>query len=391
MENMRRNQEDGSNQHPSHSPTPRRSSRNKPRRSKSEHEKRNITKNNDSEKVLPELTIDLFELIVKRLDVVGFCTFGAVCKSWLEICDRIKEDFLESQAPIAVLTSPHAERTCYLFDMAKGKTKEVTLPNNLVGKFYVGCSGGYLIIENINRQISLVNPLTRHRLKCQAPPFTSRGRTFHDHIIFASTLSRKSYVVVAICNNKREFQVFHSSNGQWSSGYFYGASWVDIAVFNDQVYVVTKEAQLAKLKVRTTGSSTLIEMRNTPNVNSEDLKFVVSDNQLLMVDFVPEKHLNIYKIDFDAMEWVKLDKLGEQSLFLGGKWGSAIRKPDRWGGQTNCVYHLQTQSAMCNIYSMEAKLISNFPLVENSTTSEWLAHGWYHPHQCIKVDNLTED
>jgi hypothetical protein len=43
-------------------------------------------------------------------------------------------------------------------------------------------------------------------------------------------------------------------------------------------------------------------LKNTPNVDFLDLELVVSYNQFLTIDFVPKKHLNIYKMDFDAME-----------------------------------------------------------------------------------------
>ena len=43
-------------------------------------------------------------------------------------------------------------------------------------------------------------------------------------------------------------------------------------------------------------------MKNTRNVDSVDLEMVVSHNQLLVIDFVLEKNLNIYKMDYDAME-----------------------------------------------------------------------------------------
>ena len=45
-----------------------------------------------------------------------------------------------------------------------------------------------------------------------------------------------------------------------------------------------------------------LKLKNTPNVDSLDLELVVLNNQFLTIDFVPLKHLNIYKINFDAME-----------------------------------------------------------------------------------------
>jgi len=37
------------------------------------------------------------------------------------------------------------------------------------------------------------------------------------------------------------------------------------------------------------------------------------DDQLFIVDFVPKKHLNIYKMDFDAIKRIKVDDLGDKA------------------------------------------------------------------------------
>ncbi|XP_061353425.1 uncharacterized protein LOC133298180 [Gastrolobium bilobum] len=366
-----------------------------PKPLKARNRRRKLNENNDNQKELPELTTDLWELITKRQDVAGFCGFGAVCKSWLEIYDRSSEDFLESQAPIVVLiSSSQDKRECYLHDIANGKTKKVMLPN-IVSKFFVGCSAGFLILEDIYREIFLINPFTGHQLKCHAPHFSLIGKSLHDNIIVASTSSPKSYVILAISNTMRELQVFHFKNSRWFTWLFLRQEWVDIAIFKGHVYVVKKNAELGELRIKTTDSTSVVfnwlRVRNTPNVNNFYLKLVVSNDQLLMVDFVPEEHLNIYKMDFEAMEWVKVDELGDQAFFFGRAWGSAMRKPGRWGGQSNCVYCFDTLSNMCCIYSMEAQLISKFPFVEDSITSELSPIGWYYPHQCIKVDYLNED
>ena len=43
------------------------------------------------------------------------------------------------------------------------------------------------------------------------------------------------------------------------------------------------------------------------------LKLMVSNNQIFIVDFVPTKHLNIYKMDFDAIKRTKVDDLGDKA------------------------------------------------------------------------------
>ena len=90
--------------------------------------------------------------------------------------------------------------------------------------------------------------------------------------------------------------------------------------FSTSVCVVTLKVEYEELKINVTNERktrfSWLKLKNTPNVDSLDLELVVSDNQFLTIDFVPEKNLNIYKMDYDAMEWVKVDKLGDQVFLL---------------------------------------------------------------------------
>ncbi|XP_020224677.1 uncharacterized protein LOC109806624 isoform X2 [Cajanus cajan] len=364
-----------------------------PKHSIVQRRKRKIKKDNDDEQEVAELSSDLLEFISKRLDVVGFCAFGVVCKSWWEVYVRSREDFLESVAPMAVLISSHAKRSVNLYDMANGNTKKVMLRNQFVGKFFVGCSIGYMTIEDCrNGEISLINPLSGHELNFNSPSSALQGKPLHDLIIFIPTLSFRNHSILTVCNSTHEIQFFHSRHSRWFTGRFFGHPWTDIAFFKNQIYFVTMKARLGNLTITESGIDlNWLVVENTPDVNAQNMKLVASNNQLLMVDFVPNRHLNIHKIDFNSMGWVKQDKLGDQALFFGGNWGPSITKPGKWGGQSNCVYYLEASSSMCYIYSMEAKLIEKFSLVENPTTSKLYSEGWYYPHQCMKIDYHMDD
>jgi len=354
------------------------------------------TKNSDTQVALPIFIDDLLEFIAKRLDVVSFCAFGATCKRTNKICHRIKEDFLQSLAPLVVFTSTHnMVKTSYLFDMISRKNMKLRL-NNMDEKFLLGSTEGYMIFDKKRGHIFLVNPLTGHQLSYNKSSVILRSTPRHDHIIMATTLGKHN-VLLAVSNDVGgwcEYQVFHSSSriDGWLMHCEDEQAWVDVIVFKNRFYLLTSEAQLGEFKIEELYLKfNWPVVKNNPKVNSQDLKLVVSDDKLFMVDFVADEYFNIYKIDFDAMEWIKVDDLGEQALFLGGKLGSAMKKPSKWGYPSNCVYFLQDSPPRVCLYSMEGKIIDNFPIEGNPTSAELCSLGWYFPDQCMKVNYVVDE
>jgi len=339
--------------------------------------------------ILPEIGNELWEEISKGLDVVGFRAFGSVCKTWNEITVRTKEDFLESQSPQVLLKSSNEMDLYYLCDMSRGKNTMVEL-HNTSNKSFVGCTGGYMIFESKNHHVNFVNPLNRHEIRYAIKSFHFRGQPHHDHIVLATSLSSKSHVLFALSNNKREYKVYHSGIGKWYYG-VYDVNVTDIAIFRNKVYLVTSEADFGELKINVADASfAWMPVHHIPNDDSEDLKLIVTNDQLFLVDFVPAKHLKIYELNFDTMMWIKVGDLGGKALFLGGKGHCAMRRPGKWGHLSNCVYYLETLPARCCIYSMEAKLIHMIPLVGKSG-DQVSSLGWYCPDQCMKVKYLDMD
>jgi hypothetical protein len=130
-------------------------------------QKRSKNTKSDNQVALPKFTDDLLEFIAKCLDVVSFCAFGATCKRSNKIYHRIKEDFLQSIAPLAVFTSTHnMVKTSYMFDMINRKNMKIRL-NNIDEKFLLGSTGGYMVFDKKRGRVFLVNPLTGHQLSYQ--------------------------------------------------------------------------------------------------------------------------------------------------------------------------------------------------------------------------------
>ncbi|KAK9272190.1 hypothetical protein L1049_002561 [Liquidambar formosana] len=167
---------------------------------------------------------------------------------------------------------------------------------------------------------------------------------------------------------------------------------VDVAVFKGKIYVLTNLGGLGILNLSSHPILTLLKVENTPNLSS-DMQLVASDDELLMVDFHAFKQPKVYKLNFLRMEWLKVGNLGDQALFLGDLKCSAIRNPTRWGGRSNCLYHIEFATSTCYSYSLDGEILEIFPIVDkDQARSLWYVSPlWYFPHQCNTVDFLYED
>jgi hypothetical protein len=75
------------------------------------------------------------------------------------------------------------------------------------------------------------------------------------------------------------------------------------------------------------------------------------DVMLLVVFFKQNKLLDVYRIDFSTMSYVKLESLRDLALFFSQHKYHFLSKPDKWGYERNCVYNIETIHAECELYS----------------------------------------
>ncbi|WJX76757.1 hypothetical protein P8452_60138 [Trifolium repens] len=79
--------------------------------------------------------------------------------------------------------------------------------------------------------------------------------------------------------------------------------------------------------------------------------FSACDGKLLVVRFVPNAVLYVYRIDFATMSYVKLQSLGDLALFFSPYKCYALANPGEWGYESNRVYSIKWPSAQCKVYS----------------------------------------
>ncbi|XP_057425651.1 uncharacterized protein LOC130719016 [Lotus japonicus] len=208
---------------------------------------------------------------------------------------------------------------------------------------------------------------------------------------FAFVKGSKEYVLVFFSNGSCRLNVYQSQNSCWA---FYSTKGdplqiVDLVVFHNSIYVLTNKAKIGVLNLNST-SIKFVELKNTPSITYNDFRLVSCDGNLLVVLFVPGEILNMYKIDFSTMEFVKQDTLGELALFYSPYANCyALSNPRRWGYDSNTVYSIICAFPEYNVYSGNGKLQNHIRLdrglqVPKRSILYW--EDWYLPNLRDEVD-----
>ncbi|XP_021890397.1 putative F-box protein At5g66830 isoform X2 [Carica papaya] len=309
-----------------------------------------------------ELPDELLNIISKRLSMVDYFSFGHVCTKWRSSSMASSKDFFSSVPPLVIVLSSRGKKACFFFNICDGRRYETKLPC-FTGKFLIGSSSGYLIMEGTKQDLWLTNPVTGHKLemiKLLQP--TSRVH-LNDLTIFASTIPQKDFLVVSISFINVQLQFRRSKDVNWHIYKFPSKSWrfFDLVVFKFKVYALGTDCQIATLSLKSPPSLTLLKLKGKPRLTNF-VKFVASDQRLLVVDFIPSLRLEVYEVDISRMEWVKVTDLGDQALFISDMKSSRLCNATKWGGFSNCLYHLTFMAQRCTLYSLAGKVIGSIEI-----------------------------
>jgi len=137
-----------------------------------------------------------------------------------------------------------------------------------------------------------------------------------------------------------------------------------------------------------------LKLKSTPNVRViyMYLRLVNCDEQLLVVDLISSTILEVYKIDFSTMSYIKLKTLGDIALLYAASLmhGScyALRNPSRLGYESNSIDVNGLFCAKCSVYSGDDKKklqkCITLPTPPRGTTL--FKFDWYFRHIRLEVD-----
>ncbi|AES68336.2 hypothetical protein MTR_3g006120 [Medicago truncatula] len=297
-----------------------------------------------------KISWDMLDVISRDLDFDDLFQFAGVCKNWREFHKIYWKKFLALQEPLLIQKSSHDKKSFSFISIADRKVYHSKTINQFWHVAYSGCSSGYLIMTGDNNSFLLLNPFTRRKKVINTSTFKVNSSYFAYHVLLAFGKGSEEFVLVASCKRSGSLYVYQSRNLGWVTYSTMESPWkvVDFVVLHHTIYVVTDKANIGVLDLNSTNIK-FLELKSTPDVTSTSLLRMVScDGQLLLIHIASEEILNVYKIDFSTMNYIKLETLGDIALFYAsGEYFNALSNPRRWGFESNSLYAINLSSTTC--------------------------------------------
>ncbi|KAK1266059.1 hypothetical protein QJS04_geneDACA019310 [Acorus gramineus] len=290
--------------------------------------------------------------ILKRLTSLGdFFAFGRVCKGWRLVSEFMKREYMATQPPLLCGSTSH--RDFYSWKEEKLYKKDQPA---LKGGMILGFSHGFLILlhESDQRFISLVNPV-RVEIMANFPllPECLNSRYVLSH---ASLMSPPTSPDCLLLLSDLNF-IFLCRPGDLKWAVYprdYGRSVILCEIFfkgkvyalNDRghilIYDPSHPPKFTFLRAKNNLLSDSICRSSTRLADCGGELFAIQcfeySNRRKKVKFV------VHRFDFMTCEWVRLNNLGNNVLFLDSCRGAFWDDADNWGGSGNCIYYLPNTS-----------------------------------------------
>ncbi|KAL4555518.1 hypothetical protein LXL04_038140 [Taraxacum kok-saghyz] len=270
----------------------------------------------------PDLTHDVLNLVMIKLEVVDFVAFSRVCKSWRSLAVSNRNKFLVSKPPMSIsITSNDAYEIEYDLNDFTGRKLKTFVPH-LANRLCVGVTCGYLILFHAKRNdFWLVNPITRHELhfpNYKVPHFKfhcSIREYFKGVLVFSRSISEWVFVIckgshmIWFCvAGKREWNYFSSTTRSTIN---------DLIAFKGKIYTLHEEPDEVELcEMKLYPKPELVLLMSNPEPNFSNPEFVSSVENLYVINQYAHYPYNIHELDVDEMKWVKCDKIGEKYAFF---------------------------------------------------------------------------
>ncbi|XP_050258252.1 uncharacterized protein LOC126703326 [Quercus robur] len=245
---------------------------------------------NSNRRPWSELPDALRYMITKLLGTIDYLMFGCVCRAWRLYAVANRQEFMASQPPLVMFMPNRSKRACYFYNIFDGRKYKAKLPN-LVGKICYRISYG-------------------HELRVLNPPLE------HNRVILASLETPLSkFVITAFRRYDSYLQFCRSTYADWSHCDC-NDHWifVDLTVYKRKLYAITTGAGIGVVNLNSCPYVTPLEVKSIPNLKG-GLWLRGPDEQLLLINAIGNNH-EVYELNFLKMEWVKMQNLGDQALFL---------------------------------------------------------------------------
>lgn len=340
-----------------------------------------------------QLVSDISESILRRLSLANVIRFQTVCSSWCCVAQAYmsspsRTPFLE--APWLMLNADEDEgsRNNYSFFSLEEKRvfKLKTMREETPKGYCMGSSHGWLVLVDQNADPYLLNPLSGAQIQlpglrsfpsvvdinhcaegglffqfrvgnCVEINFFESMKELQEKLYYGVVLSldpsqNSNYVVVVLYYYGRKLSFCKSGDETWTDLSILQSMYCAITYYNDELYALTEDGKVEVWDLR---NSLLPVKRMDVGPNSSfpthtdecyvyNYLVALSGHLFLVVrcvDYgsrVRRVLFTVYKLDFEKMEWIEVESLGDSVLFLDVKHALSLQSVGEC--QKNSIYFL---------------------------------------------------
>ncbi|PSS15736.1 F-box protein [Actinidia chinensis var. chinensis] len=236
------------------------------------------------------------------------------------------------------------------FGLYRDKVYDLELPEAR-GRRCWGSPHGWLVTTGSDLKIQLLNPLTRACINL--PPQLMFNIRFNIHrewyqFIHKAIIIKESneeFLVMAIYGPYKDLAFSRPGYSSWvnvedSSNYRF----IDVVFFKGQIFALCDGGSLVVVDINAPGPLKVVCIASPPNQYAWEQLYLVESSGNLLVVYRYERHepinVEVYKFDLNALEWMKLDDLGNLALFVGDNYSMSISSSSISNCKFNCIYFI---------------------------------------------------
>ncbi|XP_042506386.1 putative F-box protein At5g55150 [Macadamia integrifolia] len=325
-----------------------------------------------------ELCSDILRLIVDQFSKIeDIAHFGAVCRPWRAV--SVEKWHISIVDPWLMLAEKEDSDERGFYSLCTKKVYHLKLPEAHGKKCW--SSYGWLITLGLDLEMHLLNPFSRSRVSIRFPPPPGLPnqyepgidaefyrRIFIRKVIFSSRPSKRTpcedeekCVVMGIFSEWRKLAFLRLGDEAWTPVYTpKGDGITDVVYLNGQFYGFSNRGKLVIVDISSPDPKT-IEIAGLPEGRSAagDFYLVESVGELFMlarsvymgyvgyyegdededVSYIHETdEFEVYKFNFDNMNWTLVKNLDNRAIFVGVNASFAIFPSNHSGCKPNCIY-----------------------------------------------------
>ncbi|KAJ9159340.1 hypothetical protein P3X46_024850 [Hevea brasiliensis] len=351
-----------------------------------------------------DLQPELLELIISKLSFINIIRLKAVCSSWRSFAESYVS-FLP-RTPWLLLPGNQEHHARCFFSLEDNKVYQIKNISNLFGDdaWCVGSSHGWLVLLDDEAKPFLLNPFSQVRI--QLP--TIERFVFLVHKSYFIKVLRKgfitrailssdpshdnNYVVVLILGYVSRLAFYKKGVSGWTISNGASRKYCDIIYCNDLFYALTLDNSIevwdfhASLPIKNREIHPSVprkimeatECLRSPHCcqshlveSSGDLLLVLrylgKEGKLWVCPYRTQ-NFHVYRLDSNDPNWVEVDNLKNEVLFLAGNHSMSLSAQDFSGFEKNSIYFTgDIWNQMNKDYSYAGYDLGKFSLEEKIT------------------------